>query len=205
MDLPSLHPRPLSRLGPGTDAGNTAISSSLQCFPRKEKRQTPRGANTATQSTCSRRALARPPAVNPPQGTRLLGPFHTDEPSLRAEETARGLVATRRAGPEPRLSGRPGPMGLLGSTEPATHSLERPRLPAQGDAGCTPASLLDSLQKDHGVIGALAAPSRGVWAPRRGLLTARPRTALWRAAQPSSQGGHRREDVSECTSHNGSY
>lgn len=56
--FPASSPRGLSRLGPGTDAEDAAIPSSLQCFPREEVRQTPQGAHMATQSACFCRALA---------------------------------------------------------------------------------------------------------------------------------------------------
>lgn len=116
-----------------------------------------------------------PTGCEPPQGTRLLGPFCMDKPSLRAKETVRGLVASGGAGPEPRRSGRPGPTGLLGGTEPAAHSLGRPRLPAQGDAGRTPPPSWTRRRRTLASLAPPLHPSCGVGAPRRGLLAARPR------------------------------
>lgn len=116
-----------------------------------------------------------PTGCEPPQGTRLLGPFCMDKPSLRAKETARGLVASGGAGPEPRRSGRPGPTSLLGGTEPAAHSLGRPRLPAQGDAGRTPPPSWTRRRRTLASLAPPLHPSCGVGAPRRGLLAARPR------------------------------
>lgn len=56
--FPASSPRGLSWLGPGTDAEDAAIPSSLPRFPREEVRQTPQGAHMATQSACCCRALA---------------------------------------------------------------------------------------------------------------------------------------------------
>lgn len=58
VDLPGLQPPRPFPAGPGTDAENAAIPSSLSCFPREEARQTPQGAHMATQSACCCRALA---------------------------------------------------------------------------------------------------------------------------------------------------
>lgn len=171
--VPASSPRGLSGLGQAPMLRTPQFLLHSHASRGKRRGRPLRGRTWPPKAPAS--AGRWPTGCEPPQGTRLLGPFCTDKPSLRAKETARGLVASGGAGPEPRRSRRPGPTGLLGGTEPAAHSLGRPRLPAQGDAGRTPPPSGTRRRRTLASLAPPLHPSCRVGAPRRGLLAARPR------------------------------